>query len=309
MALGTSVHYLLSILVIISLWIAPVYSYLPLSFNIDLDALTTPPPPNILLFEALKTVKEAAVPENVDGVIAISLAEAVSGALGGFASRRVADLIGDKKRDTAITKITSTSAFFGARGLVRIIASVVGLPRPLAIVLGSLLGSLTSDAAKYIGRNSKRKNQALVKSILESSSLENDNVTWPEVAGGLSKWVVYDLFSSYLSLGKDDSNFIILDTEYFLLGVLAAWCGDLVKENLFRSNKASNKSKNVTDQVPAIDIGQRYSRVGLEGGVLFLSYETILKLVKSIVPDQFNEKLMFSKAFELVEEEVLENSI
>jgi hypothetical protein len=42
-----------------------------------------------LVIQVLETIKEAAVPLNVDGAISIGLAEAVAGAIGGFASRSV----------------------------------------------------------------------------------------------------------------------------------------------------------------------------------------------------------------------------
>ena len=51
------------------------------------------------------SVRNAALPVNYDSIIAITAAEAASGIIGGLASRKVAELIGDEKRDQTTTKI------------------------------------------------------------------------------------------------------------------------------------------------------------------------------------------------------------
>ena len=50
-------------------------------------------------------------------------------------------------------KISSTSVFFGTRGLVRGVARLAGLPRPLSVALAAVFGSLISESAKLLGRS------------------------------------------------------------------------------------------------------------------------------------------------------------
>jgi hypothetical protein len=73
------------------------------------------------------------------------MSEFIAGAIGGTLSRTAADILGDKKKDSLTTKISTTGAFFGTRGVIRGLARIAGLPRPLALALSSLIASLISE--------------------------------------------------------------------------------------------------------------------------------------------------------------------
>ena len=61
--------------------------------------------------------------------MAISAAETISGIVGGLSARKLADILGDRKRDTSFTKGVTTGAFFGVRGFTRAGLRVLGFPR------------------------------------------------------------------------------------------------------------------------------------------------------------------------------------
>lgn len=72
---------------------------------------------------AIDALRQASVPMTVDTAIAIGISEIFAGVAAGAATRRTADFLGDKKKDTFRTKVSTTGAFFGARSLA------VGLAR------------------------------------------------------------------------------------------------------------------------------------------------------------------------------------
>ena len=206
----------------------------------------------------------------------------------------MADLIGDRKRDTKITKLSVTSAFFGTRGIVRIASRIVGMPRPVAVLFASLFASVISELTKYLGRS---QDGAKVKAVLLSEEI----ISWAEIAGDVSKWVAYDeckefIDTDYDALAGGDAVFrnfrlngdaleAVID---FGIGALAATIGSAVKD-------ISSKSDSGTSS-----LSLRYSQAALEGGILFSAYGIILKIVKATVPEKFNEELMFEKVLESV---------
>lgn len=97
-------------------------------------------------------LKEAALPESWEDVIAISVSESAAGFVGGALSIGVENILGDKKSDSLLTTEIVTGAYFSVRGLARGLAQVAGLPRPIASVLGNLAGSIASEGAKVAGR-------------------------------------------------------------------------------------------------------------------------------------------------------------
>ena len=72
---------------------------------------------------AIDALRQASVPMTLDTAIAIGISEIFAGVAAGAATRGTADFLGDKKKDTFRTKVSTTGAFFGARSLA------VGLAR------------------------------------------------------------------------------------------------------------------------------------------------------------------------------------
>lgn len=68
---------------------------------------------------AMDALRQASVPMTLNTALSIGISEIVAGVAAGALTRRTAELLGDKKKDTFRTKISTTGAFFGARGLAR----------------------------------------------------------------------------------------------------------------------------------------------------------------------------------------------
>lgn len=94
----------------------------------------------------------ATLPTQPDELLAIFVSEGTAGFVGGLASRVVASLIGDKKRDTSFLKGTTSGAYFGIRGAIKSTAAFLGLPRPVATLVADVAASLIAESAKAIGR-------------------------------------------------------------------------------------------------------------------------------------------------------------
>ena len=72
------------------------------------------------LVNMFDAIKEAYVVDNMNTFISISVAEGFSGIIAGLSSRKFADLLNDKKRDSLFTKLFSTGFFFGGRSFFRL---------------------------------------------------------------------------------------------------------------------------------------------------------------------------------------------
>lgn len=72
---------------------------------------------------AIDALRQASVPMTLDTAIAIGISEIFAGVAAGAATRSTANFLGDKKKDSFGTKVSTTGAFFGARSLA------VGLAR------------------------------------------------------------------------------------------------------------------------------------------------------------------------------------
>jgi hypothetical protein len=92
---------------------------------------------------AYETLKNAMVPAKFSNAAASILAESAAGAVGALISRGTANVLGDKKKDTLGTKLSTTGVYFGARQVaVTCLNRFVGVPRPLALLLAALLSSV-----------------------------------------------------------------------------------------------------------------------------------------------------------------------
>ena len=131
---------------------------------------------------------DATTLDNFDEVIAFACADSFSGTVGALASRSIATSIGDVKLDSLATKVSATSAYFGARGIFRAVEVALGLPRPLAVASSTVLAAVVSETFKGISRG---KGFVLDKNE-ETESEKSESLDLPEISGDITKWLVYD---------------------------------------------------------------------------------------------------------------------
>jgi len=230
----------------------------------------------------------AAAPEDFDSLLAISSAEAVAGVIGAIAARKTADILRDEKRDTSFTKATTTGLFFGARRIVRGICVVLGIPRPLAVLISSYVGSFVSEETKFFLR--KASEQASPTPENRDSARVKHTLGAREAVSDVSKWLIYDVTVS--SLGANlPSDYLISSFFFFSFGCFASICAYFVK-----NAPVSNER-----------IGNELWKVALEGGVLFLFYERFRDLFVALIPADLNKELWFEKEMEEIEEEILQS--
>ena len=162
-----------------------------------------------LICQASEELANAYLTQDVDGLLAAGITEAVAGSIGGLASRSVAQALGNEKRDQPLLKAASSGAFFGVRGITRTLAKLSGLPRPLQILIGSLLGSVGSLLVKFFGRYlyDQRVHGTLSwagwvpdEKFEHSVDGIGEVLDVPEVASDVMKWLAYDLLSSQASV-------------------------------------------------------------------------------------------------------------
>lgn len=237
---------------------------------------------SIQLFDV---VRKASIPQSVDSAIAISLSEAVAGGVGALLSRGVANVVGDIKVDSLRTKITSTSAFFGVRALLRTGLRLLGFPRPIALVLASLAGSLAFESTKASGRAVLNdSNSTFTESV-------NNLISLSEIAGDVVKWISFDVLSEAIPPVEGAEK----NAYFFGLGAVSALAGNFVKENLAGEADAKDEKK------PAF---VSYSQAAIEGGVLFLTYGVMLYQVMSLVPMDLDREFFFNSILEEGEKDV-----
>ena len=140
-------------------------------------------------------------------------------------------MLGDVKKDADILKGATTGTYFGVRGAVRSISSILGLPVPIGIFISDVSASIVAEATKLAGRNSNDKeilnllieeknalfpsldinSSTFVKSIdnnyentdgfmefeeVNASTPSNTtffSISLPEIIQDVTKWVAYDL--------------------------------------------------------------------------------------------------------------------
>jgi hypothetical protein len=101
---------------------------------------------------AVEVLKDATLPTSSDELVGIVVGESVAGFCGGLASRGVAFLIGDTKKDPALLKGIDSATYFASRAATISIGRLAGLPRPVADFLGDVVGALVFESTKLIGR-------------------------------------------------------------------------------------------------------------------------------------------------------------
>ncbi len=256
-----------------------------------------------IIIDALDTLKDATVSANPETFIALILAETIAGVIGGLSSRKVAEILKDKKKDGNLLKGFTTGAFFGSRSILRSFGRLLGLPRPIAIIVASVLSSVISECVKFIGRiyqknkNLRLKNDNILS--IDKDDEESKSLSFNEISSDVSKWVIYDLLREFTTQQKIDvaSPEIIKGIEYFAYGAFASFIASyFVKYNNFKMN---NSSRNVSSVV--------WKEV-LEGGILFLFYEEFQKIFTSL--DTINsikilqQKFLFNELIEDIEQQI-----
>ena len=130
-------------------------------------------------------------------------------------------------------------------------------------------------------------------------------ISLPEVAGDVSKWMVFDSFvfrENWISTNLDWTTATEHNALYFLFGVTAAMSGKLVQdvseaiahENDSMVNSTLGLPERVISSTVRVMSHQqlrswavrrqaiRYMQAGLEGGVLFGTYEAMLSLMQQV---------------------------
>jgi hypothetical protein len=260
--------------------------------------------PDVLMMAAQQVVnsidvlKRAAVPSDYETAIAIGISEAFAGAIGGIVSRRTAEAIGDKKKDTIITKISATSAFFGTRGLTQGFCKILGVPAPLSKVIASIIASVVSEGTKAAGRSSQHHQQ-------QGQQKQVEKLDVSEISGDITKWIAYDFLTDQNTIVV--TQFLNPQISSIVFGSMAACIGLSVKEiYLIKKNKLNFsllKNDNKEDSWRL-----KYTQASLEGGTLFGSYSMINNLLRNIVPEDLNEKFVFNQIVETIEKTIVEDS-
>jgi hypothetical protein len=166
------------------------------------------------------------------------------------------------------------------------------VPRPIAIVCASLVGSLVSETTKALGR--------------ESENTEGEELDVPEISGDVTKWIAYDVFYTLYS----SDSVLEQGALSFAYGAASAVLGlvvcDLVKavERRRGGQGQENKAMTLTDKGSKRGSYSSYSGIALEGGVLFCGFQTILLLLQMVVPEQYNIKFAFASLVEQVERDI-----
>jgi hypothetical protein len=272
--------------------------------------LTSPPPP--LLFSsssfstaaadtsatltadvalAIDALRQASVPMTVDTAISITISEFFAGSAGGAVSRIAANIIGDKKKDSFQTKVSTTGAFFGTRAAVRGLARMAGLPRPLALLCSSVVASVVSETLKGIGRKQRQEEEEGAGGIVtDADQAERQGLKASEIAGDVSKWLIYDYLEDRCREVIDpDRDFVQLVLVTFFIGCVAATAATALKAFIEQRNQ------DPTGKEPPFDPDRGdYFALAIEGGVLFASFQVVLKVVKMTVPSELNQPFVFN---------------
>jgi len=262
----------------------------------------------------LDELRLASVPQTPDNALAIGVAEAVAGGAGGLVSRGVAGILGDKKVDNLQTKVSSTSAFFGVRGLVRGLGRVVGLPRPLSLVLSSLLASAFSEFTKNELRKLRINEMAaagappgkLGNESVHKTEEKEEVISFSEVAGDISKWLVFDLSVEYLPPQLAIAQGIQKNAIYFSVGAVSGISGlsvrDFFQHAKSKFGRENNKAANSSDDDKKKTAIVKYATAAIEGGVLFGMYACFFWIVSKTIPEQFGrQQFFFNQLVEKVE--------
>ena len=239
--------------------------------------------------DVFDVVKEASMPKSGTGAIACALSEAISGAVGAVFSRSAASALNDEKKDSQQAKVINTAAFFGVRGLTRASARIMGVPRPIALVIGSLLASAASETAKLRSREAKQAAPDDEEDMVELSG--------PEIAGDIAKWICFDLILESLPSSLANSEGVERNTLYFAAGSFSSTIGVALRESLL-SNEEEGEPKEAIKKTL-----EKIPKASIEGGILFFVYSYAVNLVGEFLPAPLREELIFARFLDNLEGE------
>lgn len=149
-------------------------------------------------------------------------------------------------------------------------------------------------------------------------------ISLPEVAGDVSKWMVFDSFvfrENWISTNLDWTTATEHNALYFLFGVTAAMSGKLVQDASDAIAHENDSMVNSTMGLPERMFSSTiramshhqvrlwairrqailYMQAGLEGGVLFGTYEVVLSLLQQVLPEDWNKPFLFEELLESME--------
>lgn len=173
----------------------------------------------------------------------------------------------------------------------------------------------------------------------KTTIFEDSGLKASEITGDIVKWLVYDGLEDKVVISHAD-DFVQLVLTTFVVGSIAAISGTMIKDFGRGVEKEIEKSKNKkiresnqkkklekkkisitpkkvgskvsTNFIPKeIDnnpfirsVLTRYATAAIEGGVLFASYQITTKMVKSVVPENYNVKFVFNQVLQEIEREI-----
>jgi hypothetical protein len=266
---------------------------------------------------AFDVLRDASMPKNGDAAIACGVSEAVSGAIGAVFSRSAANALNDAKQDSQQTKVSTTAAFFGVRGLVRASTQILGIPRPLGLVISSILASAASEATKLSARESAMSQDEKEKKEIDDESIANE-LSGSEIVGDLTKWLCFDTILEALPTPIASVQGVQRNALYFSVGSLSSTIGSALRVNIDHYSGEDTKYTDDDDDDDVADASNARTHYGrknsawrktwmkvpkasIEGGVLFLVYAFSIDLVDKLLPAGIREELVFAKFLDSLE--------
>ena len=244
--------------------------------------------------EAFDALKNAAMPRSGEGAIACGISEALSGSVGAFLSRRTASALKDEKRDDESTKVTTTAAFFGIRGLLRGSLRVLGIPRPLVIIFASVIASAASESAK-------KRARSVGEDVEEDEDLPV--LSGAEIAGDIAKWLCFDITIESLPTEIANVRGLERNALYYGVGSFSGTVGAATKENLdhYYSSSSSSSGREEQGKGAWIKTWEKIPKASVENGVLFMFYAITIDFIDQFLPGTLQEELIFSRWIDTIE--------
>lgn len=251
--------------------------------------------------DVFDVVKDASIPKSGGGAIACGFSEAISGALGAVFSRSAASALNDKKTDSGQSKVLNTATFFGVRGLTRASARILGVPRPIALIIGSLLASAASETAKLRSREAEK---GLGKKTEESGGGVDiaAELSGSEIAGDIAKWICFDLILESLPPSISSSQGTEKNALYFAVGSFSSSVGAALRENLDHYS-SGNQSLERKGKTAWRKTWEKVPKASIEGGILFFIYSFAVDAVGKVLPPALREELIFARFLDTLEGE------
>ena len=226
--------------------------------------------------EVYEALISASMSGDLNSLIASTAAQGLAGVIAAGASRTTANILQDKKKDNIVTKLSTTGIFFSSRAFFRTVLKLCGVPRPLSLLFGSLLGSYLAELAKVISRDqytiqdttyntytntTTSTTYNTIAAIRDLSNLFSPNstsrnvISLTEVYADVAKWLVYDELEEYIPLTSSD--FPIQAISYFIFGSIATIISYLIKS----TDPEIYREKNSEEKVIILTENERNSQV------------------------------------------------